>query len=79
MLALRNIILYITAVPIFTFSLSECYHHSRYDICAMFNTQRIYPDAFYGCYASYNRNSDTLDTKLLIRLVIKLDSFVTMS
>jgi hypothetical protein len=42
----------------------------------MFNTQRIYPDALNGCYASYSRNSDTLDTKLLIRLVIKLDTIV---
>jgi hypothetical protein len=63
-------------MPVFKFSLSECYHYSRYDICAMFNTHRIYPDALNGCYASYTRNSDTLGTKLLIRLVIKLDTIV---
>jgi hypothetical protein len=63
-------------VPTFKFSLSECYHYSRYDICAMFNTQRIFTDVLNGCYASYTRNSDTLDTKLLIRLLIKLDTIV---
>jgi hypothetical protein len=52
------------------------HHYSRYDIFAMFNTQRIYTDALNGCYASYTRNSDTLDTKLLVRLVIKFDTIV---
>jgi hypothetical protein len=59
-------------------SLSERYHYSRYDICAIFSAHRICPDALYRCYASYTRNSDKSDTKLLIPYLIKLYIFVTI-
>jgi hypothetical protein len=60
------------------FSLSECCHYSRYDICAMFSAHNIPPDVLYRCYASCTSNPDTLYRKLLIPFRIKLVIFLTI-
>jgi hypothetical protein len=58
---------------------SECCHFSLHDICALFSSHRITPDALQRCYTSCTRDSDKLYRKLLISFLIELDIFVTIN
>jgi hypothetical protein len=62
-----------------TFSLSEYFNYCRSNICTMFSTHRITPDAIYRCYSSFNRNSDILYSKLFISFLIQFDFFVAIN
>jgi hypothetical protein len=60
-------------------SFSECCHYSRHNICVLFSSHRITPDALYRRYALFTRDSDKLYRKLLIYFMIELDIFVTIN